>query len=291
MSRICWTRMDCQMRLLRARRTLAASAADARGATARAPGMRRSARRRSTLTLQATSVWLCTTEHPAPIGAGGSWRPFSGTALREGSSRFRAKPGDDGVHLLRCVRHLCASGDSLRSYVARMGKCAALRQPCSVRRPERRAGSGACGSRKPPEEQPTRRVARGAQRPRRGPRRSRRSVRPRFGRIRSGSRRRAWQGPRGRQAQHRRTRSANELAKDFACDGQGACVAKDDQSCSPYACAGDVCATSCTTDPECAPGFICNPATHACEPAPAGKCLDDATFQAPDLSTSPCKPY
>ena len=41
------------------------------------------------------------------------------------------------------------------------------------------------------------------------------------------------------------------------CGGDGACVEADAQSCGAYACAGDVCGTSCARDSDCAEGLVC----------------------------------
>jgi outer membrane protein OmpA-like peptidoglycan-associated protein len=47
-----------------------------------------------------------------------------------------------------------------------------------------------------------------------------------------------------------------------SCDGGGACGATPSPiACGAYACAGDACATSCTTSADCASGLVCESAT------------------------------
>ncbi|MDI1430373.1 hypothetical protein [Polyangium sorediatum] len=51
------------------------------------------------------------------------------------------------------------------------------------------------------------------------------------------------------------------------CDGMGSCVDKGTASCAPYACAGEVCASMCVIDVQCAAGQYC--AAGACVPKKA----------------------
>ncbi|MBT9561204.1 MAG: hypothetical protein IV100_34740, partial [Myxococcales bacterium] len=53
---------------------------------------------------------------------------------------------------------------------------------------------------------------------------------------------------------------------DDLCDGTGSCTDAGTESCVPYACVGTTCATTCTTDADCAPSFMCNTTTSACVP-------------------------
>jgi len=42
-----------------------------------------------------------------------------------------------------------------------------------------------------------------------------------------------------------------------SCDGMGACTAASSSPCAPYACGESGCATSCTSNEDCAPGNLC----------------------------------
>ncbi|MDI3291378.1 hypothetical protein [Polyangium sp. 15x6] len=55
-------------------------------------------------------------------------------------------------------------------------------------------------------------------------------------------------------------------ANPSQCDGSGTCAPGTQASCvEGYACVGDKCATSCTDDTACAPGYVCNVAMKWCE--------------------------
>lgn len=61
--------------------------------------------------------------------------------------------------------------------------------------------------------------------------------------------------------------SAGEQTNPSQCDGLGTCVAGSQMPCVPgYACNGNKCATSCTTNNECAMGYECDPMNQWCVP-------------------------
>jgi MYXO-CTERM domain-containing protein len=76
-----------------------------------------------------------------------------------------------------------------------------------------------------------------------------------------------------------------DCADGFACNASADCVpagarcvdgdtAAEDvngqkRSCHPYFCAGGSCQSSCTQSTDCASGFVCDPAAHACVAASA----------------------
>jgi hypothetical protein len=54
------------------------------------------------------------------------------------------------------------------------------------------------------------------------------------------------------------------------CQGDGTCSKVTQQSCAPFACVSDQCATNCTDNAECSPGNYCNVTTGKCVvPPPA----------------------
>ncbi|MDC0745680.1 hypothetical protein [Polyangium mundeleinium] len=63
------------------------------------------------------------------------------------------------------------------------------------------------------------------------------------------------------------------------CDGSGTCAPGTQASCvEGYACVANKCATSCTDDTACAPGYVCNVAMKWCEPmAQAGSSSSSGT--------------
>ncbi len=67
--------------------------------------------------------------------------------------------------------------------------------------------------------------------------------------------------------------SAGVVSSAATCSA-GVCGASTKTPCAPFACAGDACATSCTGDESCAPGFVC--AGTACV-KPFGQCSKDKT--------------
>ncbi len=73
------------------------------------------------------------------------------------------------------------------------------------------------------------------------------------------------------------------------CDGQGHCVTQNPVDCSPYLCVGNVCATACNADEDCADGYRCEDET--CVPVGDTTCLDGTTKQNADGSTTACTPY
>ncbi len=55
---------------------------------------------------------------------------------------------------------------------------------------------------------------------------------------------------------------------DDTCNGQGSCVRNPSYACDAnFACGADRCKTTCVTDPDCAPGYVCGN---------GGKCVKDA---------------
>lgn len=51
------------------------------------------------------------------------------------------------------------------------------------------------------------------------------------------------------------------------CNGSGSCVDGGDVQCSPYACSGTACAPSCSGNPDCAAGYICDTGLSTCVPS------------------------
>ncbi len=78
------------------------------------------------------------------------------------------------------------------------------------------------------------------------------------------------------------------------CNGFGACTPDPGtlKSCAPYACVetqlGGQCNTECTSDVDCANGFMC--ANQKCVPL-APLCVDDDTSQGTDDTLTECAPY
>jgi hypothetical protein len=75
------------------------------------------------------------------------------------------------------------------------------------------------------------------------------------------------------------------------CDGKGSCAAGTATTCSPYACGGGGCLTSCATDTDCASGFTC--AAAACVPKDtSATCSGDGLSSiAKDGTKKDCTPY
>jgi hypothetical protein len=48
------------------------------------------------------------------------------------------------------------------------------------------------------------------------------------------------------------------------CNGTGTCTEGGTQNCTPYACAGTACKSSCTATADCAPNYSCNVGLHVC---------------------------
>jgi hypothetical protein len=78
------------------------------------------------------------------------------------------------------------------------------------------------------------------------------------------------------------------IASHFTCDGQGACVAAPDDTCSPYLCGADSCRSDCTENAQCAAGFQC--ASGACAPA-GNTCISDTELRGPTGAVTDCSPY
>jgi hypothetical protein len=75
------------------------------------------------------------------------------------------------------------------------------------------------------------------------------------------------------------------------CDQKGACQAAVTSQCTPYVCEGDVCATSCKSDADCATTFRCDATTGSCVSRSAASCDGMHTLKAPDGTTMDCAPY
>lgn len=61
------------------------------------------------------------------------------------------------------------------------------------------------------------------------------------------------------------------------CDGSGSCATLGSVGCAPYVCAGDRCGDSCASAADCAPGVLCDAATHTCKsPLPSGAACSSA---------------
>ncbi len=83
---------------------------------------------------------------------------------------------------------------------------------------------------------------------------------------------------------------ANGSAQTSECDGQGTCVAKKPQACSPYVCGADACLTTCTQDTDCTTNYQCK--KGSCTPATSGAtCKDANTERKADGTLQPCGAY
>jgi hypothetical protein len=74
------------------------------------------------------------------------------------------------------------------------------------------------------------------------------------------------------------------------CDTKGGCKIPASVPCGTYACGPTACNTTCTKDSECAPGNLCDVATHACISANAS-CDGDHTTTGADGTKQDCAPY
>jgi len=63
--------------------------------------------------------------------------------------------------------------------------------------------------------------------------------------------------------------ASNIYTGAFTCDGQGQCAPPAGQSCAPFKCSGARCATSCSSDADCAAGASCQ--NGSCGKKPAGQ--------------------
>jgi hypothetical protein len=85
---------------------------------------------------------------------------------------------------------------------------------------------------------------------------------------------------------------ADGFASSSSCDGNGFCVADDDEECQPYSCGGDECKRRCEIDDDCSQGFACDATTGNCTPAAvASVCSDDRTESVGRGGTTICRPY
>ena len=75
-----------------------------------------------------------------------------------------------------------------------------------------------------------------------------------------------------------------------SCNGAGACITPASTPCAPYGCDGDKCGTTCTTDPQCAAGYVCR--AGKCAPKSGGDCTPDGLASiAPDGTKTNCTVY
>jgi MYXO-CTERM domain-containing protein len=72
------------------------------------------------------------------------------------------------------------------------------------------------------------------------------------------------------------------------CDGAGSCKVGT-MKCTPYACAGMTCATSCKSDADCDAKFTC--ASGTCIPRTGAVCDGDHLLVAADGTKTDCAPY
>jgi hypothetical protein len=63
--------------------------------------------------------------------------------------------------------------------------------------------------------------------------------------------------------------ATNNYTGAFTCDGQGLCAPPAAQSCAPFKCSGTRCASSCTSDADCAGGAVCQ--NGSCGKKPVGQ--------------------
>ncbi|MCC6213656.1 MAG: hypothetical protein IT376_02220 [Polyangiaceae bacterium] len=73
-----------------------------------------------------------------------------------------------------------------------------------------------------------------------------------------------------------------------SCSGTGTCPAATTFTCEPYACGGDACATTCTTDAECNSEYRCSGARCV---ARGAECADDFTLKTRNDDLIDCNPY
>lgn len=66
--------------------------------------------------------------------------------------------------------------------------------------------------------------------------------------------------------------NATQLALADTCNGVGGCVDGGLLNCSPYACNGAACRTTCTSNAQCAPGFGCKVSTGQCLASDGAAC-------------------
>jgi uncharacterized protein (TIGR03382 family) len=72
------------------------------------------------------------------------------------------------------------------------------------------------------------------------------------------------------------------------CDGKGACAAVVTKTCSPYACDGKQCRSTCRGDADCETGASCDVTAHVCIPP---VCIDDHTQRGPTGLPLDCTPF
>src|SRR5262249_17780464 len=74
-----------------------------------------------------------------------------------------------------------------------------------------------------------------------------------------------------------------------ACNGNGACEAPLSKNCSPFACSGDACATTCASDHDCADAYRCDTTSKKC--ISGASCDGDHTLTDAKGMTRDCSPY
>jgi len=66
------------------------------------------------------------------------------------------------------------------------------------------------------------------------------------------------------------------MTTEGTCDGVGNCAAGAEIACAPYACAGDVCGSTCSADNECAMGNHCASGVCVTGRARGAECVLDS---------------
>jgi MYXO-CTERM domain-containing protein len=78
----------------------------------------------------------------------------------------------------------------------------------------------------------------------------------------------------------------SRLSSAGVCDGRGACERPEPRDCAPALCVDGGCATSCTSDRECASGAICEDGTCVFR----SHCVDKTTAFTHELGEHACEP-
>ncbi|MFO0569247.1 MAG: kelch repeat-containing protein [Polyangiaceae bacterium] len=73
------------------------------------------------------------------------------------------------------------------------------------------------------------------------------------------------------------------------CDGKGACPAAQTKNCEPFTCGALECATECSSDAACAPGYRCDLSSQKC--VAGASCQDEHTSVAIDGTPTDCSPF
>jgi hypothetical protein len=76
-----------------------------------------------------------------------------------------------------------------------------------------------------------------------------------------------------------------------SCAGNGVCPEPVTMACAPFACGGETCAKSCSSDADCATMFHCVAASGTCVANAAASCDGMHTVTSPDGHMTDCAPY